>query len=71
MEKIAIISDVHSNITAFKAVIEDIRKRDITRIFCAGDLVLKGSSPCEVLDLAKEKCEVIVRGNAEEGAMCG
>lgn len=71
MEKIAIISDVHSNITAFKAVLEDIEKRGITRIFCAGDLVLKGSSPCEVLDLAREKCEVIVRGNAEEGAMYG
>ncbi len=26
VEKIAIISDVHSNITAFKAVLEDIRK---------------------------------------------
>lgn len=67
MEKIAIISDVHSNITAFKAVVEDIAKRGITRIFCAGDLVLRGSSPAEVVDIAKEKCEIIVKGNADEG----
>lgn len=71
MEKIAIISDIHSNITAFKAVLEDIEKRGITRIFCVGDLVLKGSSPCEVVDLAKQKCEIIVKGNAEEGAIKG
>lgn len=69
MEKIAIIADIHSNITAFKAVLEDIKMRGIKRIFCAGDLVLKGSSPCEVVDIAKEICEVIVKGNAEEGAI--
>lgn len=71
MEKIAIISDIHSNITAFKAVIEDISKRGIKRIFCAGDLVLRGSSPCEVVDIARKKCEIIVKGNADEGAING
>ena len=69
MEKIAIISDVHSNITAFNTVLEDIENRGIKRIFCAGDIVLKGSSPCEVVDIARKKCEVIVKGNAEEGAI--
>ena len=71
MDKIAIISDVHSNITALNRVIEDIENRGIKRIFCAGDLVLKGSSPCEVVDIAKQKCEVIVKGNADEGAING
>jgi len=33
MERIAIISDVHSNITAFKAVLDDIKKRGITKFF--------------------------------------
>ena len=49
MEKIAIISDIHANIVALEAVLEDIKKRNISRIFCLGDLVLKGSSPCEVV----------------------
>lgn len=71
MEKIAIISDIHSNITAFNRVLEDIEDRGIKRIFCAGDLVLKGSSPCEVVDKVKQKCEVIVKGNADEGAING
>ena len=34
MEKIAIISDVHGNITALNAVLSDIKKRHIEKIFC-------------------------------------
>lgn len=32
---------------------------------------MRGSSPCEVLDIARKECEVIVRGNADEGAING
>ena len=71
MEKIAIISDIHANITAFNEVLNDIHSRKIQRIFCAGDLVLRGSSPCEVVDIAQRECEVIVKGNADEGAING
>lgn len=69
MEKIAIISDIHSNIVALEAVLEDIEKRNIKRIFCLGDLVLKGSSPCEVVDIIKKKCEIVVKGNGDDGAI--
>ena len=58
MEKIAIISDVHGNITALKAVITDIEKRNINKIFCLGDSVLKSCNSDQVIDLLKEKCEV-------------
>ena len=51
MDRIALISDIHSNIVALKAVLNDIEKRQINKIYCLGDLVLKGSSPCEVIDL--------------------
>ena len=33
MEKIAIISDIHGNLEALKAVFNDIEKRGIKRIF--------------------------------------
>ncbi len=69
MEKIAIISDIHSNIVALEAVLQDIEKRNIKRIFCLGDLVLKGSSPCEVVDIIKKKCEIVVKGNGDYGAI--
>ena len=66
MEKIAIISDIHSNIVALRAVMNDISSRGIKRIFCTGDVSVKGSSPCECFDIVNEKCEVIVKGNVED-----
>lgn len=69
MEKIALISDIHSNIVALKAVLEDIESRRITRIFCLGDIVLKSSSPCETLDLIRSKCEVVIKGNCDNYAV--
>ena len=65
MEKIAIISDVHANITALSAVFEDIQKRGITKIYCLGDCVLKCANPDIAIDMLREKCEVILRGNCD------
>lgn len=69
MEKIALISDIHANIVALNKVLDDIEKRGISKIFCLGDLVLKGSSPCEVVDIIKEKCEIIIKGNCDDYAV--
>lgn len=69
MDRIALISDIHSNIVALKAVLEDIENKGIHKIFCLGDLVLKGSSPCEVVDIVKEKCEIVIKGNGDDGAI--
>ncbi len=63
MEKIAVISDIHGNIPALDAVIEDIMNKNIKRIFCLGDLAGKGPSPAEVVDKIKNYCEVIIKGN--------
>ena len=61
MERIAVISDIHANVVALEAVLEDIKRRKIDRIFCLGDLVMKGASPCEVVDIIREKCEIVVK----------
>lgn len=45
---IALISDIHSNIAALSAVLDDIKARGITRIFFLGDLVGYGPDPLEV-----------------------
>lgn len=66
MDKIAIISDVHGNITALKAVIADIEDRNINKIFCLGDSILKSCNSDQVIDLIREKCEVILKGNCDE-----
>ena len=66
MDKIALISDIHANLTALKAVLKDIKERKITKIFCLGDLVSKGVNPDKVIDLIKENCEVVIKGNCDE-----
>ena len=66
MEKIAIISDIHGNITALNAALEDISKRDIKKIFCLGDLVIKCPEPDLVVDIIREKCEVVIKGNCDD-----
>ncbi len=70
MDKIAIISDVHGNITALNAVLEDIKARDIKRIFCLGDSIVKCANPDLVIDKLKEVCEVILIGNTDYAICC-
>lgn len=64
--KIAIFSDVHSNIGALQAVINDIYRRGYDQIFCLGDIVGYGSHPKDCLDIVKEKCDEIILGNHED-----
>jgi len=63
MERFAIISDIHGNLTALEAVLRDIEKRGLKRIICLGDLAGKGPSSAEVVDMIKDKCEVVIKGN--------
>jgi protein phosphatase len=66
MDRIAVISDLHGNLTALTAALADIRRRDIRRIFCLGDLIGKGPRSDEVVDLSRAACELTVRGNWDE-----
>lgn len=62
-ERIAIISDVHGNLTALETVLAHIRGSGITRIFNLGDLVGKGPRSAAVVDRCREVSEVTVQGN--------
>lgn len=63
MERIAIISDIHGNMPALEAVLNDIGRKNIERIVCLGDLAGKGPSSAEAVDKIKECCEVVIKGN--------
>lgn len=65
--KIAVISDIHSNIVALKAVLEDIKKHDVHEIYCAGDLVGYAPYPNEVIELIKSNNIPTVLGNYDDG----
>lgn len=63
MERIAIVSDVHGNVTAFDAVLDDIDRRGIRRIFNLGDLFGKGPNGSAAIAATRKRCEETVRGN--------
>lgn len=65
MDKVAIISDIHGNITALNAVFNDIEERKINKIYCLGDYVMKSCHADLVIDLVKEKCDVLLKGNCD------
>jgi len=67
LEKIAIISDIHGNMPALEAVLQDIRRRGIRRIICLGDLVGKGPGSAEAVDRIRDVCETVVQGNWDLG----
>jgi len=66
MNKIAIISDIHGNIPALEAVLDDIKTREVDRIINLGDLVGKGPSSKEVIDICKINCDIILKGNWDD-----
>lgn len=63
MDKIAVISDIHGNIPALEAVLSDIKNREIEKIICLGDLAGKGPEPEAAVDIIKENCETVLKGN--------
>jgi len=65
--KIGLISDIHSNLAAFRAVLSDMPRVD--EIICAGDLVGYGAEPNEVLKLARAKGIRAVMGNHDRAAL--
>jgi len=60
---LAVISDIHSNTEALTAVLEDIAKRNVTRIVCLGDVIGYGPEPESCMDVVMEKAEITLMGN--------
>lgn len=63
LDRIAVLSDVHGNVTALQAVLADIGERGITRILNLGDVVGKGPRSAHAIKLVRDTCAVTVRGN--------
>lgn len=60
---IAIISDIHGNYPAFKAVIEDIKKSEVTSIISLGDIAGYYCFINECIELCKEHGVINILGN--------
>lgn len=71
--KVGIISDIHGNIKALEAVLQELRSKDIEKIIVLGDLI--GGAPMseEVVQkimLLQDKL-IIVKGNREKNVIEG
>lgn len=64
--RIAIVSDIHGNRTAFEAVLADLRQTAPDLIFHGGDLADGGASPAEIVDRIRDLGWPGVLGNTDE-----
>ena len=64
--RLAVVSDIHGNLTALKAVLADLRAIGVDLVVQGGDLVANGSRPAEVVDLIHELGWPGVCGNTDE-----
>ena len=51
MAKIAIISDIHGNLTALEAVIADIKAKAVDEVWVLGDILMPGPGGKQILEL--------------------
>jgi predicted phosphodiesterase len=63
MPKIAILSDIHSNLPALKAVLKEIAEMEVDQICFGGDTVGYAGEPDECVSLVREHGGVCVLGN--------
>lgn len=67
--KRAIISDIHGNLEALQAVLSDIDRQKVDQIACLGDIVGYGPNPCECVKLVRDRCQLVLLGNHDQGAL--
>ena len=66
----AIIADIHANLEAFTAVLEDMeRQGGVAEVWCLGDVVGYGPDPHQCLELLRRFPHVCVAGNHDWAAI--
>ena len=61
--KIALISDVHSNLEALEEVLRDIEKEGVEKIHFLGDAIGYGTDPNKCVKLISKHCDIKLLGN--------
>ncbi len=63
--RVAILADIHGNLPACEAVLEDIQRMAPDYIVAAGDLALRGAHPRETVELLLDRCHSVLMGNTD------
>ena len=67
--KIAFISDIHANLEALEAVLEDAGRNGAEEIYCLGDIVGYGANPNECAAMVAKRCTGALLGNHDAVAI--
>lgn len=68
--KYGILGDIHANLEALEAVIEEMEKQGVRKYVSVGDLVGYGANPVECIDLVRKKLQATVTaGNHDFAAV--
>ena len=67
--RIAIISDIHSNLEALTSALEIIDAEHVDTIVCLGDVVGYGANPNECIHMVRSRCSAILLGNHDAAAI--
>lgn len=65
MESYAVLSDIHSNIFALKAVVEDAKAKGITKFINLGDILYGPIAPRETYDFLIKHNFITISGNQD------
>ena len=66
----AIIADIHANLAAFTAVLDDIERRGGTeKVWCLGDVVGYGPDPHRCVEVLRQLKHISVAGNHDRAAI--
>ncbi len=61
--RVAVISDIHANLTALETVLAAVDGAGVEEIWCLGDVLGYGAEPDACCDLVRERCDVCLVGN--------
>ncbi len=67
MKKILVLSDIHANYPALKAILKHVKSKKFDHIINAGDLIVYGSFPNETINWFRSRKKIFsIAGNMEE-----
>lgn len=63
--RLALIADIHGNLPALEAVLQELAQKRVEQIICLGDVAAGGPQPLQVLERLQQLACPVVMGNTD------